>query len=1194
MKFSQLPAELQSLLLKSTGLHSNNEDLLPSKLRQWHYSQIFWDLYGKRSRDDMGQQNTAKTATELIHLLNQFILANRSAFYGLKIRNPILIKRPKPPLREQYATYLPEIDYIDQQFLRNPDFTLNGSPIHQSIHTQAKFYVGQLLYAASRFGGLLRVDLLKSLLHQTIYAAPYQHNNVVWYELEAADQSHMIWIPDPVSSTLLPRLLKLRHISNWAEHPAVQQLNIQSCLSYFLKSFGLPHFDELLRQRKERIKKLLKIVEARLSLTHTACHLPVLAGEEANLSLAPEAFRRLLTKATMNGPSHAYSFPPSAPGVPSIHKSKQRKSDKELALLSQPISQSITDCVAVITIVKKKLASSASTADTDPSDSPNQHSLRGLSATIKAMSQSREFALLPITRLLIEWAAFRLTSQSKWSGKLKPSSLISHLGVILKPLTRLFAAHSPLKMNIADLDEYYHEVIDDAPKQQGQMRRAAILRDFHLFLEKEYQLEPSYVCSGFVMRGSKYKALMVDANILLPSEYNSAYQTLLRRVELSKAPDADYIRLILLILGFRCGLRRSEALYLRFEDIQTPGTSLDEVSSLSELLVRPHSARQLKSKSATRRLPLGLLLSKEERDCFSNFLKLRQPKDPSKYLFVGAHADKPLDTDLAFKPLVAVLQEITGDPDFRYHRLRHSFVTWTFWYWQQHKYLTTHPLTPFLSHAVMSHLAEARQQYFLQTHSSAIRGELHAVSSLAGHSSPSITLFHYLHSMQWCYSAENWRHYALHQDATAKLLSMSRRNYFYRLNQIGFTALLAAELTPWCKAPELPNTVQKAKESSPTDQPKKPSGFHEIWEFYQAFLLYTSKAMGEWKENLLYEDTRYRDTDIDHDPNAPRVWASDKKLEPDRFVFAVELLEYRQQKRNRATRQSSENSPPSNIAGYQLPKWSTWHIATSKAMAIVNSYQELNDDEQLDVLKACHYVVVTRPISALNCQFREPAQLWLFVQWLKPILCALPKTYYLNVSIHCHHNIAINEKEKVLIDWQIPEFAGFVVNTQLVAVNDISNVPFADITLRHTTTREVSKPFADIGFTLGMTILYFYDGARLQQQIAPIPITKAMHKEYVARQQRKAEEAKAAEYQRNKQPLFEPTVAQVSGMSDETFFGFLKSKEIDGIHENKQHQPSGLDSLRSSQDNQKSNLDSMSLGYRDEKPKRRSKKTKDN
>ncbi len=110
MKFSQLPAELQSLLLKSTGLHSNNEDLLPSKLSQSHYSQIFWELYGKRSRDDMGQQNTAKTATELIHLLNQFILANRSAFYGLKIRNPILIKRPKPPLREKYASYLPELD----------------------------------------------------------------------------------------------------------------------------------------------------------------------------------------------------------------------------------------------------------------------------------------------------------------------------------------------------------------------------------------------------------------------------------------------------------------------------------------------------------------------------------------------------------------------------------------------------------------------------------------------------------------------------------------------------------------------------------------------------------------------------------------------------------------------------------------------------------------------------------------------------------------------------------------------------------------------------------------------------------------------------------------------------------------------------------------------------------------------------
>ena len=1202
MTFAELPPELQSLLLKATKLHRNSMDEVPAKLRQWHYSEIFWTLYNQHSRNDMGQDDTAKTATDLIHLLNQYILANRSKLSGLKVRNPILIQRPKPPLREQYASYLPEIDCIDQQFIRDPDFALKTAPINQTTNTQAKFYLGQLLYAAIRFGGLLRVDLLKSLLHQTIYAAPFQCNNVVWYELAAADQSQMIWIPDPVSSALLPRLLNMRSTSNWAEHPAVQQLNIQSCLSYFLKTFGLPHFDELLKQRRERIKKLLKLIEARLSLTHTACHLPVLSGDEANLSLEPVAFRRLLTRATMST-SHTYSFRSSFPAVKSVPENKPLKPAKSLALLAKPINRSITDCESVIKKVKQKLGSD--TLATNKEQPGSTHSLQGLSSTLKDISQSHEFVLLPITRLLIEWAGFRLTSQSKWSGKLKQSTLISHLGVIFKPLTRLFAARSPLNMDIADLDEYYHEIIDDAPKQQGQLRRAAILRDFHLFLEKEYQIEPSYVCSGFVMRGSKYKALMVDANILLPSEYQSACLTLQRRIDLAITPDEDSVRLLLLMFGFRCGLRRSEALYLRFEDIQTPGVSQSEVTTLTELLIRPHSARQLKSKAATRRLPLGLLLSAPERDWLSSFIRQRRPENQSRYIFAEPHTDKPLDIDIAFKPLAALLQDITGDPDFRYHRLRHSFVTWTFWYWQQHKYQTSHPLTPFLSHQAMSHLSEARQQYFLQAQGSAIRGELHAVSSLAGHSSPSITLFHYLHSLQWCYTAESWHLYSLHQDATAKLLGMSRRNYFYRLQQIGFPALVAAELAPWCKEVDLPKNEQQAENDGVLAQATTPARFYQIWEFYQAFLLYTGKAMTEWRENQLYEDTRYRNTDIDPDPNEPHVWASDKKLEPERFAFAVELLEYRLQKRNRATRQPSESIPPSNIAGYLLPKWSTRRIAASKAMAIVNLYQELNDSEQLSVLKACHYVVVTRPISALNCQFREPEQLWLFVQWLNPILRLLPQTYYLNVDIHCHRNTAAGQKAKILLDWQTPGFDGFVMNTQLVAVSDISDIPFADVTLRHTRTGDVSKLIADLGFTLGMTMLYFYYGACLQQHIAPIPITQTMHKKYIAEQEQKEREAaltKAeAEYQQKNSFLVESPIESGSDVRDPSFTNpsvvniieNIKASNFDDMLIIPQAQQSGLDNLLISQLRRESSPTDMSSENNDAKPKKRSRKDKD-
>ncbi len=104
-----------------------------------------------------------------------------------------------------------------------------------------------------------------------------------------------------------------------------------------------------------------------------------------------------------------------------------------------------------------------------------------------------------------------------------------------------------------------------------------------------------------------------------------------------------------------------------------------------------------------------------------------------------------------------------------------------------------------------------------------------------------------------------------------------------------------------------------------------------------------------------------------------------------------------------------------------------------------------------------------------------------------------------------------------------------------------------------------------------------------------------MYKEYVARQEQKGSEAKAAEYQRNNNPpLVEPIVNPVSGISDDTIVDTLKSKDLDSIYDNKQNQPSDLDSMMSSQDNQKSNLNDMWLGNSDEKPKKRSRKTKDN
>jgi hypothetical protein len=199
------------------------------------------------------------------------------------------------------------------------------------------------------------------------------------------------------------------------------------------------------------------------------------------------------------------------------------------------------------------------------------------------------------------------------------------------------------------------------------------------------------------------------------------------------------------------------------------------------------------------------------------------------------------------------------------------------------------------------------------------------------------------------------------------------------------------------------------------------------------------------------------------------------------------------------------------------------------------------------------------------------------------------------VDIHCHHNIATSQKAKILLDWQTPEFDGFLVNTQIVAVSDISNVPFADITLQHSRTQEVGRLITDQGFTLGLTMLYFYYGESLQKYIAPIPITKSMHEEYIARQKRKADEAKAAEFQRNYiPPAVEPTtVAPVSVISEETNIRIFNPTSLDSMYADPQAKLSDLDSLMILQYKSVSDLKDMVSDNNDAKTKRRRKKSKD-
>ena len=525
MKFFDLDNHLQQVILNVTKTKARDIAEAFVQINRVQYHNIFWQLQNNKelARDEFGKPAAAKQANELIHQLNNYLLSNRSKLNDVfTIKNPVLIKRPKPPLRQHASLYLPDVDTLDGKLLQNPDF---GCPtrVPPGSVQQAKFYLGQLLYTAARFGNLLRKDLLTSLFKSLRHSAPVQHNYVTWFELSGDANEQYPWIPDPISSALLPRYFKLRYDCNWQSDPSFLELKWLPCLHYFLRASSCKSIASL------RSKKLFSTLKSRLSITQTPCHLNVATGEEPNMPLTTSGFTRLV------GYHHATQVTDDAARDDYIQITPSSSSLKTPAQYEHKhLDRVITDCSGAIKLVKKALSDYhlySQKKSGSISDDDSAKSLKELSSALLAIAGDPSLILLPVTKLLIEWAAMRLVSQNKWTSKLKPNSIVTYLGHIFIPMTRIFSGHDIVanlsrqslqkqqSWNITDLDEYYLEVIDEAPSNNSQLIRAKILRDFHLFLEKAYNIEPSYVCSTIVMQACKRQPSMVDASILLPRDY---------------------------------------------------------------------------------------------------------------------------------------------------------------------------------------------------------------------------------------------------------------------------------------------------------------------------------------------------------------------------------------------------------------------------------------------------------------------------------------------------------------------------------------------------------------------------------------------------------------------------------------------------------------------------------------------------
>jgi len=630
---------------------------------------------------------------------------------------PLITPRQRSPFSEMRWPHLDVASRLRDRLsdsLRYPTLLPRNKMPPKRI---AQYALGQILISAIVHGGLIHKDILEALVFRLRNDSTVLDclGDRVFVELslgwrQQVDAEFRRWFPDDLTAAMLlylkPELL--RTVFQDVEETHLLNRAIWPCIRTFLRHA---------RIKGEHFPRSLSVLLDAVKLDFET-RMPIMLAHYASRnfvahSLKPEVWRRL----------HGLTVSASTPAMP---ESSRAISPPGMGL----------------------------TTDVDDTEEVEPRWLRplreALRPKIRYQSENNIKALLDQPAIgfkpgqpghLFARFAYRLLKYCN-DNKVKMSVRAAGAYVISvsKRLGGLIGADDLSHWGASEWTALYEEALSDVEHNKGQRRKLArALREFQRYLELDHGAEK--IDEGEVF-GSADGLVPVDANIISHDEFLRIRDRFAKEVLVDFHSDLADIAWLMLTLAYRCGLRRMEALKLELNDVL--------IEAPAELLVRPTEARRLKTKSSTRKIPLHALLDAVEMTRLKEWLERRrefeQQNNYSIFLFaVPALKFVFTPQDTLFKLLHRVMREVTGDSSLRYHHLRHTFATCS-----QIALALTAAAKPSLmvkSLPGFGLTAEAANEFRQRLYGNArmTRRDIWAVSELLGHSSPEVSLQHYIH-----------------------------------------------------------------------------------------------------------------------------------------------------------------------------------------------------------------------------------------------------------------------------------------------------------------------------------------------------------------------------------------------------------------------------------------------------------------
>lgn len=564
------------------------------------------------------------------------------------------------------------------------------TPIEKAESEEARRaeLVGQILFSAMFYGGLIHlpwVRLLMSRLNDHLYHA----NGHVWIDFPAFTKKgedkkdkHSAtairrWFPDPVTTALILRWQLAKE-----SVPDPQQFSFEPLLKHYVKSLNVKLRLDTTHHQWIAVPPNGQKLVVEASQTNFDVLIAACARADLTLLLPPLLAQYAVTPDQSQSPQ----LRTWARLVCNLALDKAK--DKALPILTDDLSA----IVSVHTSDEIRPARSASSRSRVDEQMQMLKQLKAaLSVKDRAPAQKQIRSILETANIahpiyfIAQWLLVRLSRSYKGQVQVVPSSALRYLNSIGDGAA-IFGSdlqHEDFSLD-GDADkfcDFYDDIVEAKKSAEERSYATSRLKEFHSFLISTGKA-PRILWDGAASEGNK----TAHANYLSDEDFADVVSSI---VNSKMAARDKELFVLVLICGYRLGLRRNEIVGLECRDFQGFAwkAAMEAPHGRHHLRIHSNDKNRVKRRYSARRLPLFHLLVEKERKLFIQWANHRKAEigpglTGTERLFTAdLKSDNALHDKDAFGPISMLMRQVTGDDDLTFHCLRHSFITLTLSRW---------------------------------------------------------------------------------------------------------------------------------------------------------------------------------------------------------------------------------------------------------------------------------------------------------------------------------------------------------------------------------------------------------------------------------------------------------------------------------------------------------------------------------